>query len=346
MPQRRVFGDASEFPFYDLRDVLLDLRIIASDDLLHTIHAVGIAERGYFRDRNVRSRLPCELLPVDEDLGVEDLLFDAFVEVVCHGTHEHALREVGDLRGGNQAVELRIGRGGEVVVTQRVGGPQLHDPAEALAQRLGRISQNLTCEDVAHGILDDLGFLLAVVAFELREVLKAQAYGHLVRAGRGDQVVQPPEIDRGQLVDDDRRLEFSFLVDEPHDARIIEAQRCRVDVLPVGIVAHAQNLRVFGVVDVQRKVVARHHPVELRGDHAREGYLGRSDLPLQLVLRPAFPRIHKGRQVIFQFGIGGQDREDVLVAFAQQFDGVGKGAVLSSFVDFQVPDNRRQQDDR
>ena len=26
-----------------------------------------------------------------------------------------------------------------------------------------------------HGILDDLGFLLAVVAFELREVLKAQA---------------------------------------------------------------------------------------------------------------------------------------------------------------------------
>lgn len=120
---------------------------------------------------------------------MEDLLLDAFVEIVRHGTHEHALREVGDLRGGNQAVELRIGRGGEVVVAQRVGGPQLHDPAEALAQRLGRISQNLTCEDVAHGILDDLGFLLAVVAFELREVLKAQAYGHLVRAGRGDQVV-------------------------------------------------------------------------------------------------------------------------------------------------------------
>lgn len=273
MPQRRGFGDAPQFPFYDLRDVLLDLRIIASDDLLHTIHAVGIAERGYFRDRNVRRRLPGELLPVDDDLGVEDFLFDAFVEVVRHGTHEHALREVGDLRGGNQAVELHIGRGGEVVVAQRVGGPQLHDPAEALAQRLGRISQNLTCEDVAHGTLDDLGLLLAVVAFELREVLKAQAYGHLVRTGRGDQVVQPPEIDRGQLVDDDRRLGFSLLVDEPRDARIIETQRCRVDVLPVGIVAHAQDLRVFGVVDVQRKVVARHRPVELRGDHAREGYL-------------------------------------------------------------------------
>ena len=161
MSQCRIFGDASEFPFYDLRDVLLDLRIIASDDLLHTIHAVGIAERGYFRDRNVRRRLSGELLPVDDDLGVEDLLLDAFVEVVRHGTHEHALREVGDLRGGNQAVELR-------------------------------------------------------------EVLKAQAYGHLVRTGRGDQVVQPPEIDRGQLVDDDRRLGFSLLVDEPCDARIIE----------------------------------------------------------------------------------------------------------------------------
>ena len=180
MPQRRVFGDASEFPFYDLRDVLLDLRIIASDDLLHTIHAVGIAERGYFRDRNVGGRFSGELLPVDDDLGVEELLLDAFVEIVRHGTHEHAL--------------LCIGRGGEVIVAQRVGGPQLHDPAEALAQRLGRISQNLTCEDVAHGILDDLGLLLAVVAFELREVLKAQTYGDLVRSGRGDQVVQPSEI--------------------------------------------------------------------------------------------------------------------------------------------------------
>ena len=144
MPQRRVFGDAPQFPFYDLRDVLLDLRIIASGDLLHTIHAVGIAERGYFRDRNVGGRFSGELLPVDDDLGVEDLLLDAFVEVVRHGSHEHALREVGDFRGGNQAVELCIGRGGEVIVAQRVGGPQLHDPAEALAQRLGRISQNLT----------------------------------------------------------------------------------------------------------------------------------------------------------------------------------------------------------
>lgn len=166
MPQRRVFGDAPQFPFYDLRDVLLDLRIIASDDLLHTIHAVGIAERGYFRDRNVRSRLSGEPSPVDDDLGVEDLLFDAFVEVVRHGTHEHALREVEIFEAGIRLSSLRVGRGGEVVVAQRVGGPQLHDPAEALAQRLGRISQNLTCEDVAHGILDDLGLLLAVVAFE------------------------------------------------------------------------------------------------------------------------------------------------------------------------------------
>ena len=186
MPQRRVFGDASEFPFYDLRDVLLDLRVITSDDLLHTVHAVGVTERGYFRNRNVGGRFCGELLPVDDDLGVENLLLDAFVEVVRHGSHEHALREVGDLRGGNQAVELRIGRGGEVVVAQRVGGPQLHDPAEALAQRLGRVSQNLTCEDVAHGIFDDLGLLLTVITFELREVLKAQAYGDLVRTGRGD----------------------------------------------------------------------------------------------------------------------------------------------------------------
>lgn len=45
MPQRRGFGDAPQLARYDPRSVLLDLRIIASDDLLHAIRAVGIAER-------------------------------------------------------------------------------------------------------------------------------------------------------------------------------------------------------------------------------------------------------------------------------------------------------------
>ena len=54
MPQRRVFGDAPQLARYDPRSVLLDLRIIASDDLLHAIRAVGIAERGQFGNRDIR----------------------------------------------------------------------------------------------------------------------------------------------------------------------------------------------------------------------------------------------------------------------------------------------------
>ena len=57
MPQRRVFGDASEFPFYDLRDVLLDpvsythLRVIPSQ--IYPIIESPVAARGADqRDKN------------------------------------------------------------------------------------------------------------------------------------------------------------------------------------------------------------------------------------------------------------------------------------------------------
>ena len=37
-----------------------------------------------------------------------------------------------------------------------------------------------------------------------------------------------------------------------------------VYVLSVGIVAHAENFRFFGIVDVQRELAVRHYPIELR----------------------------------------------------------------------------------
>ena len=93
-------------------------------------------------------------------------------------------------------------------------------------------------------------------------------------------------------------------------------------------------------------MIARHDPVELRGDHARERDFGRGDLALQLILRPAEPRIHEGTQIIFQLRIARQNREDVLVAFVQELDGVRKGAVPSPVVDAQEPDHGGEEDDR
>ena len=79
---------------------------------------------------------------------------------------------------------------------------KLDDLAEAIRQGAGRIAHDLSREDIAHGIDDDLRLLLPVVALQLREILNAQTDGDLVRAGRGDQVVQPPDVDRRQLVND------------------------------------------------------------------------------------------------------------------------------------------------
>ena len=51
--------------------------------------------------------------------------------------------------------------------------------------------------------------------------------------------VQPFEVYRGQLVNDDRRLQHPLLVDEFHDAGVVQSECRPVDVLAVGIVAHA-----------------------------------------------------------------------------------------------------------
>ena len=52
----------------------------------------------------------------------------------------------------------------------------------------------------------------------------------LRKSSSGDKVVQPLEINRGQLVDDDRRLQHPFLVDEFHDTGVIPVSYTHLDV--------------------------------------------------------------------------------------------------------------------
>ena len=76
----------------------------------------------------------------------------------------------------------------------------------------------LVLDNLLHLVLDAVVVFLhlrlhvAIVAHQLREVLKAQTHRHLVASCRGDEVVQSLEIDGGQLVDDDRRFGFAFLL--------------------------------------------------------------------------------------------------------------------------------------
>ena len=103
---------------------------------------------------------------------------------------------------------------------------------------------------------------------------------------------------------------------------------------------------MFGIVQVKREIIARHHPVQLRGNHPRKGDFRARDLALELVLRAPLPGIHKRAQIIFQSGIRGQNREDIRVGLVQKFDGVRERAVFPAPVNPQIPDNCRKQDNR
>ena len=69
-----------------------------------------------------------------------------------------------------------------------------------------------------------------------------------------------------------------------------------------------------------------HHPIERRGNHARKRYLGRGNLPHELVGSPGKPRIEERAEVVLQFGIGGHDGENLLVGLVQELDRMGEGA--------------------
>lgn len=100
---------------------------------------------------------------------------------------------------------------------------------------------------------------------------------------------------------------------------------------------------MFRIVDRQGEIVARHHPIQLRRDDSQQRNLHAAELALQLVLCTAFHCIQKRRHVTGQFGIRSQNRKDIRVGLAEQFDTMRKSAIASSLVYFQKPDDAAQQ---
>ena len=70
------------------------------------------------------------------------------------------------------------------------------------------------------------------------------------------------EIDSRQLVDNHRTFELFLFVDEFHNTVIVKSECCRVDILAVGIISYDQHLRFVGIIDVERKIIARHYPIK------------------------------------------------------------------------------------
>ena len=173
LAQHGVFAQAVEFLIDDLRGFGLDAVVVLLDRFLHAIRAVLVREIGDYGYLLVAGRLGLDLRAVHDDFGVEYLLLDRLLEAVGHGPDEHPLRERRDFRGRDQAVHLRRYGGRFVVAAQGHALPLLQHLAEPLRKHLGRFAHHLPGEDVADGVHHHGGLLVAVVALELGEVLKA-----------------------------------------------------------------------------------------------------------------------------------------------------------------------------
>lgn len=263
MRQFRIVGDTFQFVSDNLFDLRLNAVVVFLYLLLHAVVAVRIGEVRDDGDFLVGGFLPLHLVGIHHNLRMENLLLDALREIVRYRTDEHTLCQAGNLARRDKAVHLRVDGGGLVLPVDGDALPFLQHLAETFGKVLGGFAHHLPGENVADGIHHDLRLLVPVVAHQLAEILKAQTNGNLVGTCRCDEVVQPFEIDGGQLVDDNGGFELPFLVDELYDAGIVQSQSRTVNILAVRIVAHTEYFRLFRVVDVQRELTVGHYPIKL-----------------------------------------------------------------------------------
>lgn len=136
----------------------------------------------------------------------------------------------------------------DVLTAHRHRLPPLQHLSETLGKRLCSLTHDLSREDVADGVHHHGRLLIAIVAFELGEILKTETHRHLVASRGGDKIVEPLEIYRGQLVDYHRRLQPVLLVNQLYDARIVKAEGGPVYILTVGVVPDTQDLGLSGLL--------------------------------------------------------------------------------------------------
>ena len=91
----REFGislDAFDFVSDNLLDLVLDTVVVRINLLLHGVVAVLVGEVNNLRYLHVTGGFPLDLFVIHDNLGVENLLLDALVEVVGDRSDKHTLR--------------------------------------------------------------------------------------------------------------------------------------------------------------------------------------------------------------------------------------------------------------
>ena len=152
MRQCRIVLYALQLVGDNLSHVGFDTVVVLLYHLFHAVLSVLIREIGNDGYRLVGFLLPFYFFSVHDNLAVKNLLLDALVERVGNGAYEHSLRQGGNLRGRDQRIHLRVDGGGLVVAVDGYALPLLQDLAETLGERLGRLPDDLTGEDIADGV--------------------------------------------------------------------------------------------------------------------------------------------------------------------------------------------------
>lgn len=209
----RIVGYALQFIRNDLLHLRFDAIVIFLYLLLHPIVSIFIGEVGNDGNFLVSGFLPLHLVGIHHNLRMENLLLDALVEGIRHGTDEHSLRQAGNFARRYQAIHLRVDGGGLVLPVDSDALPLLQHLTETLGKVLGGFAYHLPGENVADGVHHHLRLLVAIIAHQLAEILKAQKHGNLVASRCCYQVIQPFEIDGRQLVDDNRGFEFPLFTE-------------------------------------------------------------------------------------------------------------------------------------
>lgn len=107
LTQHRIVLDSFQLLGDNLARFGLDTFVVFLHDLFHAVVAVLVRKVSDERYLPIFGRFGLDFGAVYDDLGMENLLVDALVEVVRHGSHEHALRERRNLRLRNETVHLR-----------------------------------------------------------------------------------------------------------------------------------------------------------------------------------------------------------------------------------------------
>lgn len=164
--QVREFGislDALDFVGDNLFDLVLDAVVVRINLLLHGVVALLVGEVDNLRYLHIAGSFPLDLLVIHDNLGMEDLLLDALVEVVGDGSDKHSLRQVADFGCRNKAIHLGIDGNGCLVSVDGHVLPLLQDLAETFGKGFGGFGYYLTGKDVADRVADNGTFLVAVV---------------------------------------------------------------------------------------------------------------------------------------------------------------------------------------